>query len=124
METATKIRIILNDFTIMAAAALFGVALAFILSDYNVEQGEQQMEASNDNPHDRVQHNIKHHKPDEDGLKRISLMRTTVEAASHAVLDNVPVGREQALSLTKLEEALFWANAGIARNCIEIEKDD
>ncbi len=29
---------------------------------------------------------------------------------------NVPVGREQSLALTKLEEAMFWANAAIARN--------
>lgn len=27
----------------------------------------------------------------------------------------VPDGREKALVFTKLEEALFWANAGIAR---------
>lgn len=27
----------------------------------------------------------------------------------------VPVGREQSLALTKIEEAMFWANAGIAR---------
>ena len=28
----------------------------------------------------------------------------------------VPKGREQSLALTKLEEVMFWANAGIARN--------
>lgn len=28
----------------------------------------------------------------------------------------VPEGREKALMVTKLEEVMFWANAGIARN--------
>jgi len=27
----------------------------------------------------------------------------------------VPEGREKALAFTKLEEAVFWANAGVAR---------
>ena len=73
-------------------------------------------------PHDRVRHNTKEHTLDADGIARITTMRYTIDISSHAVLDNVPKGREQSLALTKLEEALFWANAGIARNCVEVSE--
>lgn len=32
------------------------------------------------------------------------------------IVEKVPPGREQELALTKLEEVMFWANAGIARS--------
>lgn len=31
------------------------------------------------------------------------------------IIDIVPDGREKSMALTKLEEVMFWANAGIAR---------
>ena len=33
-----------------------------------------------------------------------------------AYVNLVPPGRERSLAITKLEEAMYWANAGIARN--------
>jgi hypothetical protein len=45
---------------------------------------------------------------------------TSVRAAHRdlalKVLHGVPDGREKALALTKIEEAMFWSNAAIARN--------
>ncbi|WP_407107872.1 hypothetical protein [Rhodococcus aetherivorans] len=42
-------------------------------------------------------------------------VREACKALAHALDARVPNGREKALALTKLEEAMFWANAGIAR---------
>jgi hypothetical protein len=42
--------------------------------------------------------------------------RSLVIDLALALADRVPEGREWALVLTHLEEALYWANAGIARN--------
>lgn len=41
--------------------------------------------------------------------------RAIVKHAAHNLSILVPAGREKSLMLTHLEEALFWANAGIAR---------
>ena len=41
--------------------------------------------------------------------------RNAVKSAALAVDRLLPNGREKQLALTKLEEAMFWANAGIAR---------
>lgn len=43
-------------------------------------------------------------------------MRAVLATAAGMVAGLVPPGREQSLAITKLEEAMFWANAGIARN--------
>lgn len=46
-------------------------------------------------------------------------VRQIIKRAAEAIEERVPAGREQSLSLTKLEEAMFWANAGIARDNTE-----
>lgn len=43
-------------------------------------------------------------------------IREEIRYVAKTVLRVVPPGREQSLAITKLEEAMFWANAGIARN--------
>jgi hypothetical protein len=42
-------------------------------------------------------------------------MRAAMKGAAMFVANTVPEGREKSLALTRLEEALFWSNAGIAR---------
>ena len=58
---------------------------------------------------------IKYHRPNESGIAAIATMREHAHNWGMGILDRVPEGREQAIALTKIEEALFWANAGIAR---------
>lgn len=43
-------------------------------------------------------------------------VRAQVKMTAAFIDELVPDGREKALALTKLEEALFWANAAIARS--------
>lgn len=42
-------------------------------------------------------------------------VRQTVRRAADAINEQVPDGREKATAITKLEEAMFWANAALAR---------
>lgn len=42
-------------------------------------------------------------------------IRQIVRRAADAINEQVPDGREKATAITKLEEAMFWANAGLAR---------
>ena len=67
-------------------------------------------------PLNDIENRIKYHRPDEHAIERIAVMRGTALMWAEQVLEYVPQGREQALALTKIEEALFWANAGIARD--------
>lgn len=43
-------------------------------------------------------------------------VRVACEELAIKINSSVPDGREKATALTKVEEAMFWANAAIARN--------
>ncbi len=68
----------------------------------------------------REQHNIDniytYHAPHSDQTQRYEILRTMAKDLARKILMSTPPSREQALALTKLEEAIFWANASIARN--------
>lgn len=57
-----------------------------------------------------------YHKPDDAKAVLHQDIRDGSKALAQDIDAFVPDGREKALALTKLEEAMFWANAGIARN--------
>jgi len=57
-----------------------------------------------------------HHAPDEEKIKAHTNVRATLLWAASLINELVPEGREKSLAVTKLEEAMFWSNAGIARN--------
>lgn len=57
-----------------------------------------------------------HPPPDIDVAQRHAAARSLVLDVATALDNLVPPGRERATMLTKLEEALFWANAGVARH--------
>ena len=55
-------------------------------------------------------------KPFGDQPDRYTVLRSEFKRLAYIVLDNTPPSREQSLAFTKLEEAVMWANAAIARN--------
>lgn len=56
-----------------------------------------------------------YHTPKEDQVPRYNELRETVFALAMGLSQTCPKSRELSLALTKLEEAVMWANAAIAR---------
>lgn len=65
---------------------------------------------------DDLKNRFIYHAPKGDQAERYQLLRDAGLGLAALIVHNSPPSREQSLALTKLEEALFWANAGIARN--------
>lgn len=59
---------------------------------------------------------FRYHPPKNDQMTRYEDMRTMGANLAFFIAENTPKSREQSLALTKLEEAIMWANAAIARN--------
>lgn len=57
-----------------------------------------------------------YHAPKGDQPARYEKMREQARELAFVINDLVPECREKALAITKLEECVMWANAGIARH--------
>ena len=64
----------------------------------------------------RIENNFSYHKPQADQLARYALIRSSGAFLAAALCEWCPPSRELSLALTKIEEAVMWANAAIARN--------
>jgi len=65
---------------------------------------------------DRIENDFIHHPPFGDQVERYADMRARAKDLAHFIATHTPISREQSLALTNLEQAMFWANAAIARN--------
>ena len=46
----------------------------------------------------------------------LEMVRQMLRGVTQTILDKIPDSRETSLFVTKMEEAMFWANAAVARN--------
>ncbi len=63
-----------------------------------------------------IGHNFKHHPPKDDtDIADHEAVRETLKRAMEDLWSILPECRETSLVFTKLEEAMFWGNAALAR---------
>lgn len=65
---------------------------------------------------ERIARDFTYHKPTPDLVPLYELIRQEARNFALVIANNTPESREQSLALTHLEEAVFWANASIARS--------
>lgn len=56
------------------------------------------------------------HPADEDRAVKHLMIREHGKSLVEYLNENVPDGREKSLAITRIEEAVMWANAGLARS--------
>lgn len=62
-------------------------------------------------------HRFAYHKPSSEEVgDRHSYIRRELGALAEDLNELLPDGREKSTAITRLEEAMFWANAAIARH--------
>jgi hypothetical protein len=69
---------------------------------------------------DMINRFTSHPVTEEETAKALDTIRLQCLRLSSYIGQYVPKGRERSTALTKLEEVMFWANAGIARSNKEV----
>lgn len=67
------------------------------------------------NPKESIASDFGYHKPDAEGSRKIQRHRDMLADLCLEILQDIPEGREASVFKTKLEEAMFWASAAVAR---------
>ena len=83
----------------------YGIA---VIEDYRDEHGFVV------NP--KVENAFTYHPPKDKQPEMYARIRNQAKSLAYVIEGAVPDSREKSLAMTKLEEAVMWANAGIARN--------
>lgn len=63
-----------------------------------------------------IENNFTYHAPKPDQISRYTEIRQNAKLTAELIDHLCPDSREKSLAMTKLEEAVMWANAAIARN--------
>ena len=63
-----------------------------------------------------IENNFKYHLPTEGQKNSYATIRQEARELAFTIEALCPNSREKSLAMTKLEEAVMWANASIARN--------
>jgi hypothetical protein len=63
-----------------------------------------------------IENNFSFHSPNDDQIWSCKEIRETAKRFAYLLERNCPASREKSLAMTNLEQAVFWANAGIVRN--------
>ncbi len=63
-----------------------------------------------------IKHNFTYHAPNEGQINKYQGLREYGLQLAELINVVCPDSREKSLAMTKLEEAIMWANASIARN--------
>jgi len=69
----------------------------------------------------QIENNFTYH-PSKDGQPaKYAMIRAQAKELAYMIDMHTPDSREKSLAMTKLEECVMWANAGIARNEVDNE---